>query len=112
MGAGGWTDYLFGGSSLAPSDYRTPNPYAGAVQSGVQAGMQQGAPQLAAGPQQQFRNAQMQQLGQLQGIASGQQAGAGELATQRQVQNALAAQQAMAHMVRGGNAALAMRQGA
>jgi hypothetical protein len=70
----------------------------------------QAAPQLNGGPQQQFRNDQMQQIGQLQGIASGQQQGAGELAVQRQVANAQAAQQAQARMARGGsNAALAYR---
>ena len=60
-----------------------------------------------------FRNAQLQQMGQLQGIASGQQQGAGELGVQRQVANALAAQQAGARMARGtGNAGLAARQAA
>lgn len=47
-----------------------------------------------------------QQLGQ---VASGQQQGAGELAVQRQIQQGLAGQQAMARSARGGNAALAMR---
>jgi Chaperone of endosialidase len=50
-----------------------------------------------------FRSAQLNQLGQLQGIASGQQQGAGELAVQRQAQNAQAAQQAQMRM-RGGGA--------
>ena len=59
-----------------------------------------------------FRAAQLQQMGQLQGIASGQQRGAGELAVQRQAQQALAAQQAQARMARGGNAALAYRNAA
>ena len=56
-----------------------------------------------------FRNAQLQQMGQLQGIASGTQQGAGELAVQRQVGNALAAQQAGARMARGPMAGLAAR---
>lgn len=70
------------------------------------------APQVASGPQDQFRSGQMSQVGQLQGIASGQQKGAGELAAGRQAQNALAAQQAMARMGRGPNAALAARNAA
>jgi hypothetical protein len=57
--------------------------------------------------QAQFRQMQLQQAQQLQRIASGQAQGAGELAAQRQVQNALAAQQAMARMARGGNAGMA-----
>jgi len=59
-----------------------------------------------------FRQGQMQQVGQLQRIAGGQQQGAGELAVQRQMGNALAAQQAQARMARGGNAALAYRNAA
>jgi hypothetical protein len=59
-----------------------------------------------------FRQAQLQQMGQLQRIAAGQQQGAGELAAQRQVANAIAAQQAQARMARGGNAALAARNAA
>lgn len=59
-----------------------------------------------------IRQSQLGQIGQLQGIASGQRQGAGELAAQRQTQNALAAQQAMARMGRGGNAALASSQAA
>lgn len=69
------------------------------------------APQLQMG-QDPFRQAQLQQMGQLQGIASGQQKGAGELAAERQIQNALAAQQAQARMARGGNSALAYRNAA
>jgi hypothetical protein len=71
----------------------------------------QQAPQLQMG-NDPFRAAQLQQMGQLQGIASGQQQGAGELATQRQYANALAAQQAQARMARGTNAALAYRNAA
>lgn len=72
---------------------------------------QQTAPQLQMGDDP-FRRAQLAQMSQLQGIASGQQVGAGELATQRQYANALAAQQAQARMARGGNAALAYRNAA
>lgn len=71
----------------------------------------QTAPQLQMGDDP-FRRAQLAQMQQLQGIASGQQMGAGELATQRQYANALAAQQAQARMARGGNAALAYRNAA
>lgn len=59
-----------------------------------------------------FRQGQLAQMQQLQGIAGGQQQGAGELAAQRQIANALAAQQAQARMARGGNAALAQRNAA
>lgn len=69
-------------------------------------GQQYGAPQLQMG-NDPFRRAQLQQLGQLQGIASGQQQGAGEMAAARQYQNALAANQAGARMARGGSAPLA-----
>lgn len=61
-------------------------------------------------------NADRQRMGyladQLNGVASGQQKGAGELATERQVSNATAAQQAAANAARGANAALAMRNAA
>lgn len=60
-----------------------------------------------------FRNAQLTQMGQLQGIANGTQIGAGELAVNRQVSNALAAQQAGARMARGNaNAGMAARMAA
>ena len=69
------------------------------------------APQLQMGADP-FRAAQLQQLGQLQGVASGQQQGAGELAVQRQMQQAIAAQQAQARMARGPGAAQAYRNAA
>lgn len=69
------------------------------------------APQLQMG-NDPFRQAQLQQLAQLQRVAGGQQQGAAELATQRQYANALAAQQGLARSVRGGNAALAYRNAA
>lgn len=103
---GSFANSMFGGGVTSPGDYYKQNPYAQQV-------MGMGMAQVDPTQQAQFRNAQMQQLGQLQRIAGGQQQGAGELAVQRQVQNALAAQQAQARMARGGqNAALAMRQGA
>jgi len=67
------------------------------------------ASQLDPRMQAQFRAQQMQLADRLTGIASGQQQGAGELAAQRQGNNAIAQQQAMARMGRGGNAALAAR---
>lgn len=84
-------------------------PQMAAAQAGPAAQMQAAQLQMGDDP---FRQAQLQQLGQLQGIASGQQQGAGELAVQRQMGNALAAQQAQARMARGGNAALAYRNAA
>jgi hypothetical protein len=110
-----WDDFLFGGlaAGSAPS---AENPFRREIGMGIDQGQQMAmsrlAPQLAGGPQDQFRQGQMGQVQQLQGIASGQQQGAGELAAQRQVQNALAAQQAMARGARGGNAGLAMRNAA
>lgn len=98
-------DWMSGGSVDSNyQDYR----HQGQIDSAIQQGLGQGprvAPQVGLdGP---FRNGQMTQIGQLQGIASGQQQGAGELATGRQVQNALAAQFAGARMARGGNSGLA-----
>jgi len=84
-------------------------PQMQAAQAGPAAQMQAAQLQLGNDP---FRAAQLQQLGQLQGIASGQQQGAGELAVQRQMGNALAAQQAQVRMARGGNAELAYRNAA
>jgi hypothetical protein len=104
-----WTKYLFGGSALSPQSMMQQNPYAQQVLQQYGSAMGQQAPQLAGGPQDQFRDMQVQQAQQLQRIASGQQQGAGELATQRQVQNAAAGQQAMARMARGSNAGLALR---
>lgn len=66
------------------------------------------AAQLDGSQQAQFRGGQQAQIGQLQGIASGQQQGAGELAAQRQVQNALAGQQALARMRGAGGGGMLM----
>lgn len=75
--------------------------------------------QLDGLAQSQNRYGQMQlaqrignQLGQMEQVAAGQQQGAGELAAQRAAQQALASQQAMARMGRGGNAAMAARTAA
>lgn len=97
------------GQSTNPSDYQVANPQ----QQAINGMLGQQAAQVDPTQQAQFRNMQVQQAQQLQGIASGQQQGAGELAAQRQVQNAVAAQQAQARMARGGqNAALAFRNAA
>lgn len=63
-----------------------------------------GTPQINMGPQNQYRAGQNQLIGQLQGVASGQRAGAGELGVNRQVQQALGAQQGGARMSRGSSA--------
>lgn len=123
-------DWWFGGSTPQNTQYQDRDQIMGAVQRGMYSKhgiANQVAPQMQAaqtGPAAQmqgaqinmgadpFRQGQLQQIGQLQGIASGQQQGAGELAAQRQIQQALAAQQAQAHMARGSNAALAYRNAA
>lgn len=111
----GWTDVLFGGLAAGPAP-RPEYAHAGQINDliggGIQTAQNRQAPQLDPTQQAQFRNMQMGQANTLQGIASGQQQGAGELAAQRQVANALAQQQAMARMARGGNAMLAGRQAA
>jgi|GEM_PF-3497427 len=112
----GFMDFMFGGAGKSPNDYQKQsqfqdrNQVQGIIKQGLAGVDNRTAPQ--ATQQSAFAPMQMQQAQQLQSIASGQQKGAGELAAQRQVQNALAAQQAQARMARGGNAALAMRQGA
>lgn len=97
-----------------PTQYQDRSQLLGYVNQGMAPGgiAQQQAPQLQQGYDAAFRNSQLQQQQQLQGIASGQQQGAGELAAQRQYANAMAAQQAGARMARGGNAALAYRNAA
>lgn len=96
------------GASTDPNAYQVVNPMATQVNQMFNRGA------IYADPKQQaqFRDMQMQQAQQLQRIASGQQQGAGELAVQRQMQNAVAAQQAQARMARGGNSGLAYRQAA
>lgn len=82
-------------------------PQAGNVQVGNVA--QGTASQIDQSRYGDWRGQQMalaQQLGQ---VATGQQQGAGEMAVQRQIQQGLAGQQALARSARGGNAALAMR---
>lgn len=110
------SDTWLGGQGKTVSDYRQDaqftdrNQIQGLVQQGLANVNNRPTPQ--ATQQSAFAPMQMTQAQQLQRIASGQQQGAGELAVQRQVQNALAGQQAAARMARGGNAALAAREGA
>ena len=113
-GAIGGIAGLFGGGDDQPKpQYQDRDQILSLINQGYGPGgiTRNQAPQLQMGDDP-FRRAQLQQMGQLQGIASGQQQGAGELATQRQYANALAAQQAQARMARGGNAALAYRNAA
>lgn len=110
----GWTDWLLGGATPQTTQYQDRNQLLAGYSQGMSPGgiAQQQAPQLQQGYDAAFRNSQLQQQQQLQGVASGQQQGAGELAAQRQYANAMAAQQADARMARGGNAALAYRNAA
>lgn len=98
----------------APTEYQDRAQISGLINQGFAPGgiANQQAQQLPSGFDQQFRDAQLAQLQNLNRTASGQQMGAGELATQRQYANAIAAQQAGARMARGGNAALAYRNAA
>lgn len=104
---------LFGGGGDNKPQYQDRDRILQLINQGYAPGgiTSQQAPQLNLGDDP-FRRAQLAQMGQLQGIASGQQMGAGELAVQRQYGNALAAQQAQARMARGTNAALAYRNAA
>lgn len=103
---------LFGPDPRPTDSGGTPLSHGYYTTAGVQAGVNQAAPQLATQYEQQLRGQQMQQIGQLQGIASGQQQGAGEIAVQRQVADALARQQAFARMQHGGQAGLGYRAAA
>jgi hypothetical protein len=111
---GHWYDIFTGGmgKSTNPSDYQTPVRQQGLIDQTIAKGLgtNRTAPQTAVGGQ--FRDAQIGQLGQLQGLASGQQKTAGELAAYRAAQQAGAQQQAMARMARGGDAVLAQRTAA
>jgi len=101
---------MLGGANAStnPSDYKTPYQDRPQIMGMINQGYGSAGGRAAPTVDPAFRNAQLQQLGQLQSIASGQQQGAGELAAQRQAQNALAAQQANARMVRGSGSGMAM----
>lgn len=105
----GFWDTLLGGigKSTDPNKYSAPGPYAQQALGAITPGLATSRVAPQAVNDSPFRTGQLQQMGQLQGIASGQQQGAGELAAQRQAQNAIAQQQSMARMARGGNAGLA-----
>lgn len=97
MGIG---DVLLGGlgKSTNPSDYQQQYANQGQIMGAITPGMatQRTAPQ--AGMANPFRTGQLQQVGQLQGIASGTQQGAGEMAARRQTANAVAQQHAAARL--------------
>ena len=107
-----WYDWLIGGTSKSPEDFRQPLPHQQQIESEINKGLatNRQAPQVGVGCQ--FRDAQAAQIGQLQGLASGTQKTAGELAVQRQAAQQAAQQQALARMARGGDAALAQRTAA
>lgn len=112
-----WSSFFLGGQGQTPGDFQQGAQYQDRdqIQQMINAGVGRSnyqAPQLANGPQDQFRQMQMNQANQLARIASGQQQGAGELAVQRQAAQANAAQQAQARMARGANSALAFRNAA
>lgn len=96
--------FFLGGTDKTPTDFANDARFAhegqitGLINQGLAGLPNRQAAQLAGGPQDQMRQMQLSQAQQLQGIAGGQQQGAGELAVQRQMQNALAGQQAMARM--------------
>lgn len=98
-------DTLFG-YAADPSEYQ--GTHAGQIDTAINqqlAGLNgRQAPVINTGQSDQFRQMQMAQAQQLQGIANGTQKGAGELAAERQMQNAAAAQQAMASMRGAGGA--------
>lgn len=104
-------NFIWDHASNAPTQYDNNDQFNQFLNNGFQNMASAPAAQLQMG-NDPFRQAQLQQMQQLQGVASGQQQGAGELAAQRQIQNALAAQQAQARMARGGNAAMAYRNAA
>lgn len=104
-------NFIWDKKSNAPTQFQDREQMQAMLGHGVDQYTNMQAPQLQMGDDP-FRRAQLAQMQQLQGIASGQQQGAGELATQRQYANAMAAQQAQARMARGGNAALAYRNAA
>lgn len=101
-------------NQYAPGAQHTGGQYnmGGLINQGILEGFGQNHVAPQAGMGSPFRAGQLQQMQQLQGIASGQQMGAGELGVQRQVQNAVAGQQSMARMGHGANAALGYRNAA
>jgi hypothetical protein len=82
--------------------------HSGQIQDAINRGLGTNRVAPQASMDSPYAPMQYQQAQQLQRIASGQQQGAGELAAQRQEQNALAGQQAMARMNRGSGAGMGM----
>lgn len=104
-------NWLVGGDQSKDFNQQTNPQYAGQIAGYAQGAL--GRPgALNFGQADQTRAQQGQLAGMLQGVASGTQRGAGEMAVDRQVGQAQAAQEALARMARGGNAALAARQAA
>lgn len=103
-----WNPTSWFQSSTTPGDYDVKLKNEAQINELINRGIgglqNRAAPQVNAGPQDQFRTMQLGQANQLQGIASGQQKGAGELAAERQAQQAQAAQQALASMRGAGGA--------
>lgn len=114
-------DWLGGMNAGDPGDYAKDSQFQdrskilGYIRNGITDATRRQAPQanltalggpaqVATGPQDQWRQMQMDQAQQLQRVATGQQQGAGELAALRAAQQAIAGQQAQAHMMRGGAA--------
>lgn len=108
----GFKDWMVGGTSKDPSEFRQDYAHQGQIDQAIGQGLGTNRTAPQSGVDGQFRNAQVSQLGQLQGLASGQQQTAGELAAMRAAQQAGAQQQAMARMARGGDAVLAQRTAA
>lgn len=108
----GAKDWLIGGTSKQPGDFRQNYAHQSQIDAAIKQGLgtNRTAPQV--GMDSPFRSAQLGQLSQLQALASGQQRTAGELAAQRAAQQQVAQQQAMARMARGSDAALAQRTAA
>lgn len=121
----GFTDWLLGGTAGnsintqgANGEYAQGylrdqlNSVGNRAAPSAQAAQLGAAAQLNGGPQDQARAGQMNTAGYLNGVMQGNRAGAGELAVNRQTGQAVAAQQAAAHMARGANAAMAARNAA
>ncbi len=79
--------------------------------AGTQVGQVQGygGATINQQPQGQIRDYQLDVANRLAGVANGTQMGAGQMAVRQEGNRAVAQQQAMARMGRGGNAALAAR---
>lgn len=111
-----WQSALLGGMGQTPGPTQAGSALMSQIQQGLGQYGNRAAPQAGGNPYidptgfNNWSNQQQSLANQLGAVASGQQQGAGELAVQRQIQQGLAGQQAMAHMARGGmNPAMALR---